>query len=143
MLHCSALTPRSSTTPAVARETPLAVTRLPPSGWIGLQVLRRFKSRRRPYFIFFFFLIIRPPPRSPLFPYPTLSRPRPRRPPPQSQARPPVLEPIEIQIHDRSGEQRQHLTHDQPADDRDAEGASQLRAGAGPERQRQIGRAHV
>ena len=45
-------------------------------------------------------------------------------------------QPIEREIDDRRGVQRQHLAEDQAADDRDAQRPAQLRAGAGAERQR-------
>ena len=46
-------------------------------------------------------------------------------------------QPIEGQVDDRRGVERQHLAHDQPADDGDAERAAQLAPTPRAERQRQ------
>jgi hypothetical protein len=55
----------------------------------------------------------------------------------QSSAFAPVLQPIEVQIHDRRRVQREDLTDHQSADDRDAERPPHFRAGAGAKRERQ------
>src|SRR5579862_4513597 len=46
-------------------------------------------------------------------------------------------QPVETEIDHRRREQGEELTHDQAADDRDAERMAQLRAGAGADHQRQ------
>ena len=48
----------------------------------------------------------------------------------------PELEAVEIEIDDRSGEERQELTHYEAADDGDTERAAKFRAGAVAERER-------
>src|ERR1700689_4367671 len=47
---------------------------------------------------------------------------------------------VEEQVNHRRGEQRQHLAHQQSADDRDAQRRAQLRSGAGAQHQRQGGK---
>src|SRR5437879_4558031 len=49
----------------------------------------------------------------------------------------PGLQAIHVDIHDRRGEEREHLTEDQAADDGDAEGLADFRARAGTQCQRQ------
>src|SRR5258707_7012486 len=49
----------------------------------------------------------------------------------------PELEAVEVEIDDRSGEERQELAHDEAADDGDTERATKFGAGAVAERKRQ------